>query len=246
MKERPILFSAPMVLANRRTVDPKTVTRRTRGLDRINAEPDAWAVVSNEFDRPGFVHFRYMLDGSDDTWIRCPYGVAGDRLWVKEAWESYRESSPDRAAIMEALWEGVQSGRLPIAGAALSIPVADGETRAVYRADFDDETAREIGPWKSPIFMPHWASRDTLEVVSVRPERLQSITEADAMAEGIMQQAIPDLKGNRFHWGDPSFDRCATASGAYAALWDSINGTGSWAKNPWVWVVSYRRLAVQG
>lgn len=231
MKERPILFSAPMVLANRSGI--KTQTRRTRGLDRINKAPEAWAVVSNEFDRPGFVHFRYMLDGSDDTWIRCPYGVAGDRLWVKEAWESYRESSPDRAAIMEALWEGVQSGRLPIVGAALSIPMADGETRAVYRADFDDDTAREIGPWKSPIFMPRWASRDTLEMVSVRPERLHEITEEDAIAEGCIAGLMIDLPASGVRW---------TARENYRSLWESINGPDSWAKNPWCWAISYRRL----
>ena len=74
--------------------------------------------------------------------------------------------------------------------------------------------------WMSPIHMPRWASRITLEVVNVLVERLQQISEQDAKAEGVESVA------------------------EYAALWDSINGVGSWAENPWVWVLCFHRIEV--
>lgn len=83
--------------------------------------------------------------------------------------------------------------------------------------------------WRPSIFMPRWASRITLEVVSVRVERLQNISEADARAEGVT------LKGGQ------GYDGWARAE--YTALWESINGSGSWAANPFVWVIEFRRIA---
>lgn len=73
--------------------------------------------------------------------------------------------------------------------------------------------------------MPRWASRITLEVVGVRVERLQEISEADAKAEGVTV-----------------YDGGVCYRDGYAALWDQINGPGSWAANPWVWVVEFQRL----
>lgn len=99
--------------------------------------------------------------------------------------------------------------------------------------------------WRPSIFMPRWASRILLEVTEVRVERLQDISEADAKAEGI----IPHVRGG-WHWREhnPSdlddWDQFGfkTARDAYGALWESINGPGSWEANPWVWAVSFRRL----
>jgi hypothetical protein len=76
------------------------------------------------------------------------------------------------------------------------------------------------------IHMPRWASRITLEVTGVRVERLQDISEADARAEGISRADCPD-------WH---------ATTDYRALWESIHGPGSWAANPWVWVVEFKRV----
>ena len=93
---------------------------------------------------------------------------------------------------------------------------ADGESLAVER-------------WRPSIHMPRWASRITLEVTGVRVERLQDISEADATAEGV--SAIPDEM------------RRATPRCDFQALWQSINGPDSWAANPWVWIVEFRRSA---
>ena len=73
-----------------------------------------------------------------------------------------------------------------------------------------------------------WASRITLEITGVRVERLQEISEADARAEGVSAKHTPDAD--------------YTARDAFSALWESINGGGSWDANPWVWVVEFRRL----
>lgn len=83
--------------------------------------------------------------------------------------------------------------------------------------------------------MPRWASRLTLEVVSVHVERLQDIGEADAIAEGVSQHPAGRWSAGDAQSGD-------TAKAAYRLLWNSINGRGSWDENPWVWVITFRTL----
>lgn len=108
---------------------------------------------------------------------------------------------------------------------------ADGHRAPLYRAtSIVDAEAK----WKPSIHMPRWASRLTLEIVSLRVERLQDITEADAILEGIEDKQMVD--------GVPMW---TSAVEAYADLWDSINGEGSWAANPWVWVVEFTAVNVE-
>jgi uncharacterized protein YhfF len=90
-----------------------------------------------------------------------------------------------------------------------------------YRADNDDPTA---GKWRPSIHMPRWASRITLEITAVRVERLQEISEADAMAEGVSDSANYSAR-DHFH-----------------RLWLEINGPESWIKNPWVWIIEFKRV----
>lgn len=140
----------------------------------------------------------------------CPYGVPGDRLWVRETHWINKE-----------------------------------EHLAAYRADAEMPGHMKGNKWRSPMFMPRWASRITLEITEVRVQRLQDISDPgdDLIAEGIRKQSPPDLKGNRWHWGDTSEDRCPTPTMAYMALWDKINRKKHpWASNPWVWAISFRRV----
>lgn len=113
--------------------------------------------------------------------------------------------------------------------ASVSIPCRPAST--VYRADQEGDT-RGAG-WKPSIHMPRSLSRITLEVTGVRVERLQDISEADAQAEGCALECMTptgDDSGSAIH-----------GPGGYIALWESINGPGSWDKNPWVWVIEFKR-----
>lgn len=212
MKSTPILFSAPMICAI--LSGAKTQTRR------------AGKVQSDSFTELGIHYIRHATKGEiiqatyraypkggTARWAicECPYGIPGDRLWVRETW-------------------GVEAN--------------DMERRAVrYRAD----GVGLLGDWRPSIYMPRWASRLTLEIVSVRVERVQDISEADAVAEGIEQ--FPDGSWRDYIASKPAYNQCDTARDSYRTLWDSINGQPrqgkpdvSWAANPWVWVIEFRKV----
>ena len=263
MKERPILFSGPMVRA---ILDGrKTQTRRFYTVATL---PDGLKSYQQEELKliDGVVHGRradsqtwnVMVGGKgprgEGNPERCPYGQPGDRLWVRE---TYSEQHP--AAIPE--------GRYSIDGMA-GIPGPPGVTyRCVYRADGEPlqiwRTAdypyySTNGPkddidtkyptvtsnfsrggkaihWTPSIFMPRWASRITLEVTGVRVERLREIGTNDCYEEGIERPAGPLL-------GSVVTER-DNARNAYRKLWDSINAKRApWSSNPWVWAVEFKKL----
>jgi len=116
------------------------------------------------------------------------------------------------------------------------------ESNIFYQAD--DSYAPSNTPWKPGIHMPRWASRLTLEVTDVRVERLQDISEADAMAEGIHriwpEGHISDDGPNHYTINLDGFNANApTAAEVYRMLWEWINGPDSWTANPWVWAISF-------
>lgn len=134
--------------------------------------------------------------------IRCPYGKPGDRLWVRETFEKIEGQTQ---------------------------PWIETDYRATYT--HGDRMGDHLGlkkRWTPAIHMPRAASRITLEVTSVRVERLGEISEADARAEGF-ELGAPPCTDAPLRW--------------YRNLWESINGPGSWAANPWVWVIEFRRAA---
>ena len=144
----------------------------------------------------------------------CPYGQPGDRLWVRET---------------------VARG-----GSGMMWTVRNGGY-LVYKADYPDGCMpTNVDKWTPSIHMPRWASRINLEIVSVRIERLQDISEEDAIAEGL--KVFP----SGYVFPGTSYDKsglCHTAAEvAYSMGWESINGPGSWDLNPWVWVVEFRRV----
>lgn len=198
MKERPILFSGPMVRA---ILDGrKTQTRR---------------VVKNAWQCLPLENVAYQRDAI----AKCPYGVPGDRLWVRETWWTYPH---------------VISNRLLRDGAD-TWPKVNGEPIA-YAADGDADIWSHLDWVKKPsIHMPRWASRITLEVVGVRVERVQDISEEDAKAEG-----LDFMEPNRF--ASPGSNEWMTFDAAFECLWDTVNGDGAWDRNDWVWVVEFKRL----
>jgi hypothetical protein len=217
MKERPILFSGAMVRA---ILDgSKTQTRR------VVKYPARWAhycamrdLMDGGIDDPPWPHC--LGENGRYNKLPCPYGKPGDRLWVRETWrtdEIYDEFSP------ATLQEG-----LPI------------------KYEVDDEAtgivAFGLGRIRQSIFMRRWMSRILLEIVSVRVERLQDISEADAVAEG-----VEPIGGGMFkvYQREPEFPEqvaCLYASISYRQLWKSINGGESWDANPFVWVVQFKRV----
>ena len=135
--------------------------------------------------------------------INCPYGKVGDRLWVRETvfFETFHQQSDE---------ELKRYGFNPNIGVW------------VYRADNHDYPTITAN-WTSPMFMPREASRITLQITDIRVERVQDITEEDAIAEGV-----------------ESFNTVAS----YSYLWDSLNAKRGypWENNPWVWVISFKRV----
>jgi hypothetical protein len=224
MKERGIIFSAPMVRAildgsktqTRRVVKPQPAPHH--GIQAMfGTSPDGFA-----FGTPGVwreVGADYPDGPEDDR--RCPYGVVGERLWVRETF-----SAP---------------------------PGGERRDECIYRADVTPEQERETrqlarshpalvgqGRWTPAIHMPRWASRVTLEITGVRVQLLQELSEEDAKAEGVTtgpQQG----KVN----GEPATLYPMTHRMAFTWLWNVINGERpgcSWQSNPWVWCVSFRRI----
>jgi len=221
MKERPILFSGPMVraiLAGR-----KTQTRRV-----VKPAPPEWC---------GEAHHR----GAADWYLtespipfnafdaKCPYGQPGDRLWVRE---NYRiKLSDDRWVNYPASGEHWQRWMHP----------QEPELEKLA------QRKRHVGLVTPGRFMYRSLSRLTLEVVSVWVESLSEITEADAIAEGIEKSDRGYLD---YHWEQKRGQSLARGWFSdpvlsYRSLWETINGPGSWDANPWVWVVEFKRVETQ-
>jgi hypothetical protein len=155
-----------------------------------------------------------MRQAAFDPAYKCPHGVVGDRLWVRETWamEGTDGTSP-----------------LPLQ----------------YRADRDDWLA--CAKWRPSIHMPRWASRITLEITAVRVERLQDITEEDAQKEGVESVLYREERFWRAYGHNPlpgggELTATRDAKRSFQTLWSSINGPDSWASNPWVWVIEFRRV----
>lgn len=214
-RERPILFSGPMVRAilagkktqTRRIINPQPVATPWGTSGGITVAPallwderGAYARAAESIpatDRlPG--PYGVNLIGSESR--LCPYGKPGDRLWVRETWQMNEPPSG-----------------------------------AIYRAD--DITGHIDGGWRPSIFMPRWASRLILEVTGVRVERLQEITEKDILAEGVTVDLAAKMTG--VPWSS-----LPTMHHAWAAGWDLINDKRApWASNPWVWVIEFRAVS---
>ncbi|WP_063901872.1 hypothetical protein [Burkholderia pseudomultivorans] len=252
MRESPILFSGVMVRAI--LEGRKTQTRRV--VKVRNELPPVWATFASEGhslaqdgkarpvgsffwseeQQPGqplkslrrwpVLPEKHPMAG-DWYWTPSPYGKIGDRLWVRETWKPRISHSCalDTCGCAD-VWVDYQA-----AGDGVYFP-----ERKIDENWTMPEAAMK-GRWIPSIHMPRWASRITLEITGVRAERLQSISEPDARAEGV---TIADhhLRGYRADaYRPPSIRACHE-------LWDSLNATRGhgWDTNPWVWVIEFKRI----
>ena len=199
MKERPIIFSAPMVRAI--LSGAKTQTRRVM---KVRCHSIC------EGDDGKLWPWSEDAELAEDFWHPCPFGQPGDRLWVRETWQAIGGNERARRILAEP-----DPSRGWIEYAA-TVP-----------------KGREPPPrWRPSIHMPRWASRITLEITDVRVERLQDISGIDARREGVSVPAYIPEDGADLDYARRGFRR----------LWEEIHGGGAWEKNPWVWVIEFKKL----
>ena len=254
-RERPILFSGPMVRAilegrkaqTRRVV--KGVSAETEFAPDFHTNFPEHGMDAVRFE-DGHAVFEYQTGIADtrEHRVRCPFGQPGNRLWVKETWRAYEHSETGVDGIMFQ----ADNAFIPIANTreaadlwaeALHVkakpksirPTLDGGKYCVW-------TPKRHAGWRPSRYMPRWASRITLEITRVRVERVRDITEADAIAEGVTVATL----GNA-GWLGPDAPEGAGYSyvpRGFAATWDDINGPRGfgWSVNPWVWVIDFERI----
>jgi hypothetical protein len=227
MKQKPILFSTPMVQAI--LEGRKKMTRRIiKPQPSIKMGVGKW-IKNNTIQTIGGLEVvsHYMEKNN-------PYGQPGDTLWVRETFTPYIRGTEDNGYIELVKF------------------TADGtEVPCKHRNNWDDYKQRPS------IFMPKEAARIFLTIKSVRVERLQDISEANILAEGVRYRVGPDEKG----FVHPVFmlgENCALSFmpdgwktlrekqlipkllfAHWAELWCKINGRESWDANPWVWVIEW-------
>lgn len=230
-RERPILFSSPMVRAI--IAGTKTQTRRIVKFPRAPNHLGQWEPTTTGGPDGGRLLVGGQLVPDPDParvamWhtrtgshVWCPYGFPTDRLWVRETWG----------------W-----GNERCKAAQCVVYQADKSAREAFCSGGPDTLADILGKpvrrfteperWRPSIFMPRWASRLTLEVLAVRVQRLQEISDEDVQSEGISPEYVS---------GPGAPDYAMQRRLALAELWDGIDGKRTpWASNPWVWALTFR------
>jgi hypothetical protein len=230
MKERPILFSGPMVRAI--LSGQKTVTRRA-----MKHQPCRKPVMvpnggANFWTNPLYIQGAMM--GSQNH--GCPYGQPGDRLWVREAW---LEDPEDDGTWAYTQYMGCKGSPLSDIPKRFQKP-----EHCIFRASWEGSDLL----WRPSVHMPRWASRILLEIVDVRVERLRDSDDMALLDElGDMLEDCDSVAGREF-----SRIESLQVAGAplkmlpemygFKAWWDKTNGHGSFEANPWVWVVEFKRI----
>lgn len=220
MTDRPILFSAPMVLA---ILDgQKTQTRRVMKPQPHFYDPAEGFPLGA--DRRTSVSWKENHVEPDTLRAMSPYGGATDRLWVRETCRAEERESDHLDGVRyfaDDYWRPIEN----------TAEAANKWLDLFHYGKHGPAEGSLAGASVPSIHMPRWASRILLEIESIRVERLNDCSEADALAEGSQHPSLVPIVGAGWSSRD-----------MYARLWEHINGAGSWAANPWVWVVEFKRV----
>ncbi len=235
-KETPLLMITDMVKATME--GRKTMTRRMKGLERINENPEEWRFnkfvcdpIQTWFTKKGkagmkelkgfYAEFYHIGSFDEDyTYVKYPYGVVGDLIWVRETWAELTDVAGDSQIVFKAEggWDGM------------------------------------VKKWKPGIHLEKRYARLWMEVTGIQIERLRDIEEVEAISEGV-NIFLPEGKYNpelyecyqcdKGHVGsdnlcDDGFFEDPLKS--FESLWKSIHGKKSWEENPWVWVIGFRKM----
>ncbi|MFW3691214.1 hypothetical protein [Klebsiella pneumoniae] len=218
MKERGMIFNGEMVralLSGRKTQTRRPIKWKQTRFTEIGEREDGSKWPWSE-----------DAEHACDFWHPCPFGAVGDRIWVRETWGVVSHAFSDDGLMID--WVPDRP-----ATAIHEMPFGNGyySGYAIYAADGDftwgDDDGYEDGRscWKPSIHMPRAASRILLEITDVRVERLRSMSQDDARAEGVIAASGPMEAGL-----------------AFRELWESIYGEEGWKSNPWVWVIEFKRV----
>ncbi|EAW6027549.1 hypothetical protein H0Q26_004372 [Salmonella enterica] len=236
VKERGMIFNDEMVRAI--LEGRKTQTRRIMKNQPAEVGPEAPVMVR----KIGAGFQWYGADGVSSV-FNCPFGIVGDRIWVRETWAILGNEDGCSVDWNDNLCRGDEKNAARIYRASCEQKPGDyGLWSIPDDADWKPHTVNEKfdGGWRPSIHMPRWASRILLEITNVRVERLNDISECDAGAEGVPPAGslLPDYPETFL---TPKGD-FAMAKVAFQRLWESIYGEESWNANPWVWVIEFKRI----
>ncbi|HCF6560055.1 TPA: hypothetical protein ACXGB2_004946 [Klebsiella pneumoniae] len=239
--ERGMIFNAEMVRA---ILDGrKTQTRRVMKPQPGPCPRGGHWWPSNVFKT--MLHVEEEMQNSKGGWgglvgDACPFGDVGDRIWMRETWATLGNEDGCYVDWEGNLCKGDERSAARIYRASCEQRPGDYGLWSIPDDAYWKPHTKEHkfeGAWRPSIHMPRWASRILLEITDVRVERLNAISQEDAQAEGM------ELTGWRPTYSDPdSGGEVMTPYDNFAELWSSIYGDESWKANPWVWVISFKRV----
>lgn len=224
-KFHPILFSTPMVQAI--IEGRKTMTRRTKGLESINENPDAWKhegimTIGNTALQKFRIYqwFEEKATGKHEQ-VKCPYEL-DDVLWVRENFYTFENWDHWKPSMFKSV-----------------------NVEVFYTADLqNDYISKPVyrGKTRPNIFLPAAYCRTFLKIKSIRVERLQDISEEDAIQEGVEKIADYGSTGYRLYTEPEASYSDIDAIYSFESLWISINKEESWRQNPFVWVYEFEQI----
>lgn len=219
MKERPILMTPEN--AQKCFDGVKTQTRR---IMKCQPDDDAKIMIGEIRTSKGVAYIGNSQSGGIVTRVQCPYGVVGDRLWIREAWHAFIPMGDS-----QYYKTGIRKSEFRFH-----------DREVVYKGSGEyiskDHPNNAVGKWKPAIHMPRWACRTVVEITEIRVQRVQEINQIDVEAEGCKGEwVMPGKYSLNGHRARPTIEQFKT-------LWQSINGADSWDANPFVWAMTFKKV----